>query len=193
MAKVGYARVSTREQNMDAQLDALTAAGCDKIFSEKASGTSARRPELDRALEYLREGDSLVITRLDRLGRSTRNLIVFAEELRDRGVNLVILDIGVDSSTLIGQVLFTILAALAQMERDLIVERTKEGLAAARARGRVGGRPSKLTATAVEQVRRMYDETGADGIRRYTVQQIADTFGVGRQTVYRALEQDVAA
>jgi DNA invertase Pin-like site-specific DNA recombinase len=171
MTKVGYARVSTREQNLEGQLDQLQAVGCTKMFTEKVTGTIAHRPELDRALDYLREGDSLVVTKLDRLGRSTKNLIELAEHLRGRGVNLVILSLGVDTGTPAGKMFFTIMASLAEFERDLIVERTHEGLAAARARSRNGGRP-----------RKMYAE------RSYTVQQIADTFNVSRQTIYRILE-----
>jgi DNA invertase Pin-like site-specific DNA recombinase len=182
MTKVGYARVSTREQNLEGQLDQLQAVGCTKMFTEKVTGTIAHRPELDRALDYLREGDSLVVTKLDRLGRSTKNLIELAEHLRGRGVNLVILSLGVDTGTPAGKMFFTIMASLAEFERDLIVERTHEGLAAARARGRNGGRPSKMSKTRVEQARKMYAE------RSYTVQQIADTFNVSRQTIYRILE-----
>lgn len=184
MAFIGYARVSTRDQNPTSQTDALEAAGCDKIFTEHASGTLAERPTLTQALEYLREGDTLVVTKLDRLGRSVRHLKSVADDLEQRGVGLKALSQGIDTSTPGGRLFFHVLAAIAEFEHDLIVERTKDGLAAARARGRKGGRKVKMTPTKVQQARKMYDEGG------HTVQQIADTFGVSRPTVYRHLELD---
>lgn len=149
VALVGYARVSTREQHPEGQTDALNAAGCEKVFVEHVSGVLARRPVFDETLRYLREGDTLVVTKLDRLGRSVRNLKQ--------------------------------IAAIAEFEHDLIVERTQDGLAAARARGRKGGPKFKMTATKIAQARAMYDAGGR------AVQEIADTFGVSRPTVYRHL------
>ncbi len=139
VAVVGYARVSTRDQHPEAQTDALAAAGCDKRFTEHASGTLARRPALDEALSYLRAGDTLVVTKLDRLGRSVRNLKQIADDLQARQVGLRAVSQGIDTTTPGGRLFFHMLAAIAEFEHDLIVERTHDGLAAARARGRKGG------------------------------------------------------
>ncbi|WML79169.1 recombinase family protein [Streptomyces sp. VNUA74] len=190
--KVGYGRVSTHEQHPEAQEDALRVAGCDEVYIDRASGKLASRPELDKALLRLREGDSLVITKLDRLGRSLKNLIELSERLKDEGVALVVLDQGIDTSTPIGRMFYQILGAVAEFERELIVERTKDGLQAARARGRVGGRKKALRPRQVDLARSMYDEKGEDGKRRYTVQEIADELGVSRPTVYRYLEKKTA-
>jgi DNA invertase Pin-like site-specific DNA recombinase len=182
MERVGYARVSTPEQNTDVQTDILERAGCDRMFIDHASGTLARRPELDAALAYLRRGDVLVITRLDRLGRSVKHLKDVTDRLQLNGVELHAVTQGIDTTTPVGRLFFHILAAIAEFEHDLIVERTKEGLASARARGRNGGGQFKMTSTQAEQARLMYDS------KKYTVQQIADTFKVGRSTIYRHLE-----
>lgn len=184
MASIGYARVSTREQNPDGQTDLLSAAGCEKVFVEHASGVLAKRPALEDALDYLRAGDTLVVTKLDRLGRSVRNLKEVAEGLQVRGIGLKALSQGIDTTTPGGRLFFHMLAAIAEFEHDLIVERTQDGLAAARARGRKGGGRFKMTATKARQARAMYDE------KTYTVQQIAETFGVSRGTIYRHLAQD---
>ena len=183
---MGYARVSTRDQNPDAQTDALTAAGCDKTFVEHASGVLARRPALDDALDYLRAGDTLIVTKLDRLGRSVRNLKHVADTLQQQHIGLKALSQGIDTTTPGGRLFFHMLAAIAEFEHDLIVERTQDGLAAARARGRTGGGRSKMTATKARQARAMYEE------KTYTVRQIADTFGVSRGTIYRHLTSDTA-
>ena len=182
---VGYARVSTRDQHAEGQEDVLRAAGCNRVFVEHASGILARRPVLDEALSYLREGDTLVVTKLDRLGRSVANLKHVADDLQARGVGLKALSQGIDTTTPGGRLFFHMLAAIAEFEHDLIVERTKDGLAAARARGRNGGPKFKLTPTMVAQARAMYDG------KQHTVQQIADTFRVSRPTIYRALAGDV--
>jgi DNA invertase Pin-like site-specific DNA recombinase len=182
MANVGYARVSTRDQHPEAQTDALTAAGCERIFTDKASGKLARRPQLDKALEFLRADDVLVITKLDRLGRSVRNLIDLAEALKNRDVGLRVLDQGIDTTTPAGRMFFHVLAALAEFEASLISERTLDGLEAARARGRKGGRRPKLNDKQVALVRSMY----ASG--EHTVTAIAETFGVTRPTIYRLLD-----
>jgi DNA invertase Pin-like site-specific DNA recombinase len=181
MAVVGYARVSTREQHAEPQTDALTAAGCERTFVDHASGALAQRPALDEALRYLRSGDTLVVTKLDRLGRSVRNLKAVADELQARGVGLRALSQGIDTTTPGGRLFFHLLAAIAEFEHDLIVERTQDGLAAARARGRKGGPKFKMTPTRVRQARAMYDAG------QHTVQEIADTFGVSRPTIYRHL------
>ena len=188
MAKIGYARVSTKVQNDDSQVDELTAYGVDKTFTDKVSGKLAERPELDKALAYLREGDVLVITRLSRAMRSLKHMLALTEELKGRGVGLVVLKQQIDTTTPTGRLVFHILAAIDEFQRELIVENTNEGLAAARARGRVGGRKSKLAPAQVRHARLLYDETGEDGKRRYTVAEIASLLGVSRQTIYRALE-----
>lgn len=187
--RIGYGRVSTRDQNPDAQRDALTAAGCNQVFVDKASGTLPRRPELDKALlSANRAGDQLVITKLDRLGRSLEHLISLSGDLQVRGVDLVVLDQGIDTSTAVGRMFFQILGAIAEFEHALMSERTVDGLAAARARGRTGGQKPKLTPRQARIARQMYEETSPDGRRRYTVAQIAAEFGVTRPTIYRRLE-----
>jgi len=187
--RIGYARVSTRDQHPEAQHDALAAAGCEPghIYIDKISGKLARRPELDKALIALRGGDQLAITKLDRLGRSLAHLMELAAELQRRGVDLVVLDQGIDTSTAVGRMFFQILGAIAEFEHALMSERTMDGLAAARARGRTGGQKPKLGPRQVKLARQMYDELGDDGKRRYTVQEIAAEFGVTRPTIYRAL------
>ncbi len=187
--RIGYGRVSTSDQHPEAQQDALEAAGCDKVFVDKLSGKLASRPELDKALLMAREGDHLVITKLDRLGRSLRNLMDLSDQLRERGVELEVLDQGIDTSTPVGRMFFHILGAIAEFEHSLMTERTKQGLAAARARGRTGGQKPKLRPRQIQLAQQMYDELGGDGKRKYTVQQIADEFGVSRPTIYRHLEK----
>lgn len=194
--RIGYARVSTRDQHPEAQHDALTAAGCDPahVYIDKGvSGKLARRPELDKALMVLREGDQLVITKLDRLGRSLKNLIEIADDLQKRRVDLVVLDQGIDTTTPAGRLFFAIIGAIAEFEHALMSERTMDGLAAARARGRTGGQKAKLGPRQARLAQSMYDEKGDDGKRKYTVQQIADEFGVTRPTIYRALGERAEA
>ena len=142
---IGYARVSTADQETAMQLDALKAAGCTRIFSEKASGANRGRPELTAALDYMREGDTLVVWKLDRLARSLSQLIETVEGLRERGIELRSLNETIDTSTSSGRLTFNLFGALAEFERDVIRDRTRAGLEAARARGRKGGRPRKLT------------------------------------------------
>src|SRR5713101_7442755 len=176
--KIGYGRVSTRDQHPDAQHDALAAAGCDQVFVDKASGKLAHRPELDRALLVAWGGDQLVVTKLDRLGRSLEHLIGLSKDLQARGVDLVVLDQGIDTSTAVGRMFFQILGSIAEFEHALMSERTIEGLTAGRARGRTGGQKPKLGPRQVRLARQMYDELGDDGKRAHTVQQIAAEFGV---------------
>ena len=189
--RIGYGRVSTRDQNPEAQHDALQAAGCDEIFIDTASGKLARRPELDKALlSANRSGDQLVVTKLDRLGRSLEHLIELAKLLQSRGVDLVVLDQGIDTSTAVGRLFFQIIGAIAEFEHALMSERTMDGLMAARARGRTGGQKPKLGSRQVKVAREMYDETSEDGKRKYTVAEIAAEFGVSRPTIYRHLAPD---
>jgi DNA invertase Pin-like site-specific DNA recombinase len=152
---------------------------------EKISGTRAVRPELDKARDVLRRGDTLVVTRLDRLGRSTKDLLSIASELEAAGVNLEVLEQNIDTSTAEGRLFFTMVAAFAEFEHALMVGRTKDGLAAARSRGRLGGRPAKMTPARVVEARRLY----ASG--ETTVTAIADLFGVSRPTIYRVLGPSV--
>ncbi|MPZ66653.1 MAG: helix-turn-helix domain-containing protein [Pseudonocardiaceae bacterium] len=185
--RIGYARVSTRDQHPEAQHDALRAASCEQVFIDKASGTLARRPELDQALLVARAGDQIVITKLDRLGRSLEHLIELSRTLQERQINLVVLDQGVDTSTAVGRMFFSILGAIAEFEASLLSERTKDGLEAARTRGRTGGQKPKLGPRQAHLARLMYEETDDQGLRRYTVNQIAAEFGVTRPTIYRHL------
>lgn len=184
MALIGYGRVSTRDQNPDSQHDQLAAAGVEEIFIDKASGKLASRPHLDAALRHLRAGDVLVVTKLDRLGRSVKHLAEIATQLDERGVQLRVLQQGIDTTTSVGRLFFHILAAIAEFEHELIKERTVDGLAAARARGRSGGRKPSLTPAARRQIQEMYDS------RDYTVDQIAKAFKTTRPTIYRALDPD---
>jgi DNA invertase Pin-like site-specific DNA recombinase len=184
--RVGYARISGASQNLDGQTDALTAAGCEKVFSDTASGKLAERPELALCLGYLRAGDTLVVwrlDRLDRLGRSLRHLVETVNALAGRGVAFASLNEGIDTTTSTGRLVFHIFAALAEFERELIAERAAVGRAAARARGRVGGRPAKLSPAQVALARARYEA------RDITVAEIARALGVGRGTIYRALQQ----
>jgi len=185
MAKIGYARVSTRGQNDDSQVDELNAYGVDKLFVDHGvSGKYATRPELDAALAYMREGDVFVITRLSRAMRSLKDLLALAEDLRERGIGLVVLKQQIDTTTPQGRLVFHLLGALDEFQRELIVEGTHEGLAAARARGRTGGRKPKLTPGQIKHVRELYAEGGK------TVADIAALLKVSRQTIYRALEPE---
>lgn len=191
--RIGYGRVSTRDQHPEAQHDALTTAGCDEVFIDRASGKLAGRPELAKALlSANRAGDQLVITKLDRLGRSLEHLIELSGQLQARGVDLVVLDQGIDTSTAVGRMFFQILGSIAEFEHALMSERTMDGLTAARARGRTGGQKPKLGPRQVLLARQMYEELGDDGKRKYTVAQIAEEFGVTRPTIYRHLAKHPA-
>jgi DNA invertase Pin-like site-specific DNA recombinase len=190
MAKIGYARVSTRSQKDDSQAGELTACGCGKIFTDKAPGKNAERPELGKVLACLREGDVLVITRLSRAMRSLKHLLSLADELRERGAGLVVLKQDIDTTTPAGRLVFHVLGAIDEFQRELIVEGTREGLEAARARGRTGGRKPKLNTRQAATVRRMYAATGPDGKRLHTVAEIAQAVGVHRTTVYDYLKKE---
>lgn len=178
--KIGYARVSTADQNLERQLDMLRQYGADPIFQEKMTGAKRDRPELNRMLAHIAQGDTVVIESLSRLGRSTKDLIELVELLKEKGVELVSLKEQIDTSTPTGKLLFTLMSALAQFERDVIAERTKEGLKAARARGRCGGRP-KCDPRKVQQAIKLY-HTG-----QHTVKEIEELTGVKKATLYREL------
>lgn len=185
MARIGYARVSTADQNPQSQIDALHADGCAPVFVDYASGVLTRRSELTKALDVLAAGDEFVVWKLDRLGRSVTHLKEIADELQERGVSLKVITQGIDTNTPGGRLFFHMLAAIAEFERDLISERTKAGLAAARDRGAKGGRPSKMTTLAIRQAQEMIDSGS------YPVQEVARAFGVSRATLYRSLRKGV--
>ncbi len=184
---VGYARVSTDEQEPAMQVDALEESGCGKIFIERASGASAERPELEYLKDYLRLGDTLIVWRLDRLGRSLKDLIEIVNWLEERGVMFRSLTESIDTSTPGGKLIFHVFASLAEFERELIRERTRAGLAAARSRGRKGGRPTAMTPTKTAIAREMIEKTGEDGRRVHSVSDVASVMNVSRATIYRAL------
>ncbi|WP_067722941.1 recombinase family protein [Nocardia yamanashiensis] len=183
MTRYGYARVSTRDQSTDHQVDALRAAGVadEHLFVEKISGKLASRPKLDEMLALLQRGDEVVVTRLRRIGRSHAHLLELVNQFGKDGVDFVVLEQGIDTRTPGGRLIFHFLAALAEYDRELIVEGTLDGLAAAKARGRVGGRPPALTQAQLDVAQKMYDED------THTVDQIAAILGVGRSTLYRKL------
>jgi DNA invertase Pin-like site-specific DNA recombinase len=180
---IGYARVSTAEQHLDLQLDALRAAGCEKIYEDHTSGVATERPGWAQARAALRAGDTLVVWRLDRLGRSLKHLIDTIGDLNDAGIAFKSLTENLDTSSTGGKLVFHIFGALAEFERELIRERTLAGLAAARARGRKGGRPRKLDARKIATARRMLEDPNQ------TVTEVAEILGVARSTLYRALKQ----
>lgn len=182
MTLVGYARVSTTDQDLSLQLDALNAVGCIRIFQEEASGVLDVRPELEAMMTYLRPGDVLTVWRLDRLGRSVSHLTRVVNSLAAEGIGFKSLTEGIDTTTPAGKFIFHIFAALAEFERDIIRERTLAGLKAARARGRTGGRRPKLSEDQIATARQLYNA------KKHTVGQIAAIVGVSRATVYRALE-----
>jgi DNA invertase Pin-like site-specific DNA recombinase len=180
MAAAGYARVSTTDQNLALQLDALTAAGCAKVFEDRASGARTDRPGLRAALDYAREGDVLVTWKLDRLGRSLPNLIETVAALEQRGIGFRSLTEAIDTTTPGGRLVFHLFAALGQFERDLIRERTRAGLAAAAARGRTGGRQPVVTKEKLRRARELVD-------KGLTVREAAMRLKVGKTALYEAL------
>jgi DNA invertase Pin-like site-specific DNA recombinase len=180
---VGYARVSTVEQNLDLQIDALQKAGCEKIYTDKMSGAKAR-PGLDEALAFLRPRDVLVVWKLDRLGRRTVKLIQLIEELKERGVGFKSLSNAIDTTTPEGMFIYRISSSFAELERDLARERTNAGLTAARARGRMGGRPRKLNDKQAELAAKMLKDSET------SIDEVCETFpNVSRRTIYRRAAQ----
>jgi DNA invertase Pin-like site-specific DNA recombinase len=184
---IGYYRFSTNDQTGDLQIDALKAAGCEKIFGDEGvSGSKTDRPQLNAALDQLRPDDTLVVWRLDRLGRSLQHLIEVVNGLNARGVDFKSLRETIDTSSASGKLVFHVMAAMAEFERDLIRERTNAGLASARARGRLGGRPKALTPDKVKMARALYDA------KAMTVAQICDQVGCSRATFYKQVAPKTA-
>lgn len=181
--KLGYARVSTLEQNLDLQLDALKQAGCQKIITDEMSGSVADRPGLTKLKETLREGDTVVVWRLDRFGRSLKHLIEWVNELKEMGVGFLSLQESIDTTTSTGQLIFHIFGALAEFERNLIKERTKAGLTAARARGRLGGRPKQLEPSKRQLVAKLYRA------QEHTVHEICQMMGISKPTLYKYVRE----
>ncbi len=179
--QIGYARVSTTDQDSSLQLDALKQAACERIFEETASGAQRDRPELKEALRYLRKGDVLAVWKLDRLARSLKQLMETVEELAERGIALRSLTEGIDTTTANGRLVFHIFGALAEFERSLIRERTLAGLAAARARGRKGGRPPALSKRDIEHAKALLRDP------EITVEEVARRLNVAASTLYRHL------
>lgn len=180
---IGYARVSTTGQNLDGQTDLLTQSGCERIYSEKISGVKKERPQLDRMMDSLRSGDTVIITELTRLGRSVKELLSIIERIHEAGASIKSLrDTWLDTTTPQGNLLLTIFAGLSQFERDLTRQRTRQGLEAARARGRKGGRP-KSDESKVSTALKMYDS------KLHTIADITDATGISRATLYRAIEE----
>lgn len=177
---IGYARVSTDQQNLDLQIDALTAAGCKRVFRDVGSGSLKHRPQLEACFDYLRTGDTLVVWRLDRLGRGLKHLIESIDGLHTREVGIRSLTETIDTTTPAGRLQFHIFGALAELEREIIRERTRAGLAAARARGRLDGRPSLVSAEKLAAAEAMR-------ARQHSMREIAAALGVSRATVYRHL------
>ena len=180
---IGYARVSTDDQNLDLQNDALSAAGCERIYRDKASGARAERPGLRRAFEDIRAGDTLVVWRLDRLGRSLKDLITRAEELEQRGAGLKSLHESIDTNSSGGRLVFHMFGALAEFEKNLVRERTQAGLEAARSRGRLGGRRKILNAEQRRHVVELYRS------RQHTIQEICQLMGISKPTLYAYVEE----
>lgn len=179
---VGYARVSTQDQNLQMQIDALGKAGCIEIFEEKITGSKRDRPELNKMLNMLREGDRVVVYKLDRISRSTKHLIELADFFEEKGVEFVSIQDSIDTSTAMGRFFFRMMASIAEMERDIISERTKAGLSSARARGRKGGRP-KVSEKGLETALKMYKS------KEYSISEIVKATKISQATLYRYIRE----
>ena len=182
--RIGYARVSTTEQSLDLQTDALHAAGCEHVFTDTASGAKAERPGLEQALSHAREGDVLVVWRLDRFGRSFKDLVARIEELAERGVGFKSLQESIDTTSAGGRLVFHVFGALAEFERELIRERTMAGLASARARGRKGGRPPAMDERKVKLASKLMRDPAV------SVDEVCEAVGVSKSTLYRHVGPD---
>jgi DNA invertase Pin-like site-specific DNA recombinase len=178
---IGYARVSTHEQTLNLQRDALAKAGCNKIFTDTASGARTERKGLEEALNYVRKGDTLIVWRLDRLGRSLPHLITTMTDLEERGIGFKSLTENIDTTTSGGKLIFHIFGALAEFERNLIRERTQAGLTAAKARGKKGGRPKALTSRQLIVAQDLYD-------KKHPIQEICRTLKISKSTLYRYIK-----
>lgn len=179
---IGYARVSTDDQHLELQRDALAQAGCEQIYEDRQSGAKASRPGLQRALEFARKGDSIVVWRLDRLSRSLKDLIELVNSLDEMGVGLKSLHESIDTTSSSGKLIFHIFGALAEFERNLIRERTQAGLKAARARGRLGGRPKALSPEKQALAVSLYDE------KKHSVEQICEMMRISKPTLYKYID-----
>ena len=182
--RIGYARVSTGEQKLDLQLDELDEAGCERIYEEKTSGAAKSRPELEKCMDSLREGDTLVVWRLDRFGRSLKDLVQKMDRLEDLGADFVSFTEGIDTTTAQGKLTFHIFGALAEFERELNRERTMAGLRAARERGRVGGRPRSLSEEEIPQVQALMQD------EEVSTSEICERYGISKTTLYRYVGPD---
>jgi DNA invertase Pin-like site-specific DNA recombinase len=182
--KLGYARVSTQEQSLELQKDLLIKEGVEPeyIFEEKVTGTKSERPKLTELLAYARKGDQIVVYKLDRLSRSTKHLIELSEEFEKKGIELVSIQDNIDTTTAIGKAMFKMLAVLSEMERDIIAERTKAGLASARARGRKGGRP-KMSKEQLDHAIDLYE------MKKYTLKQVTERTGVSKAKLYKEIRE----
>lgn len=181
--KIGYIRISTKDQNEDLQADALNKAGCKKIFRDiGVSGSTAERKGLTEALEYLREGDTLVCWKLDRVFRSIKHLIQLTEDLKKRNIEFLSLQDNIDTSSPGGRLMFHIIGSIAEFERDLIRERTKAGLEAARARGRKGGRPRKLSEIELSVAKSLFAD------KSKSIKEITDHLKISKSTLYKNLK-----
>lgn len=183
--KFGYGRVSKMEQNLDLQIDALKKYGVDEIFMDKMSGARQDRPQFEEMMKYLREGDQVIVYKLDRISRSTKHLIELSEEFERMGVDFISINEKIDTTTPMGKLFYRLMASLAEFERDLIIERTKAGLEAARARGRVGGRP-KIEEEKLDYALHLYQQ------KKFTVKEICEKTGVSRSTLYRYRDEKMA-
>lgn len=182
--RIGYARISTLDQNLDLQIDALKKAGCDEIKTDKISGVTSERPGLEALKTMARSGDTIVVWRLDRLGRSLRHLVEIVNMFKDNGIGFESLQESINTTTTTGNLVFHIFASLSEFERDLIRARTQAGLAAARARGKMGGRPPKLSDAQLKKMQEMYDS------RTLSVVDICKIIGISKVTFYRYVIQD---
>lgn len=182
MSKIGYARVSTRDQNLNSQIDVLNEYGCDRIFSEKVSGKKYKRTELDKCLDYLREGDTLVITKLDRLGRTTKQLIELSQHLDEKNIDLEIIDMNINTKDAMGKMFFTMMSAFAELEANLLSERTKKGLESARSRGSLVGRP-KIPQEKEEMIISLYKS------KQHTINDIIKMTGISKGTIYNVINK----
>ncbi len=183
--KIGYARVSTKDQNLNLQMDDLKKAGCEKIFKEKITGATKERPQLQKMIEQVREGDVVYIWKLDRLGRSLKDLITLVNEIKEKGAGLKSLNDPIDTTTPQGKLTFHLFAALSEFERDIIRERTFAGLASARARGRVGGRPKGLSSKA-EHTAIIAEKLYQD--RELSIKNICEQLSISKMTFYNYLK-----